>query len=70
MNNIKRNQTKEQKYLDELHIDQGTYNYLITSKGRTGNRGTTKFKWRDTDNIDYPVITYNISELEENSAHE
>ncbi|VEI06070.1 hypothetical protein [Kurthia zopfii] len=66
MNNKQKNYTDGQKYLEDLHIGQNSYNYLSTPNGRTGNRGTTKQKWRITDGIDYPCIVFKPTKNEEN----
>jgi len=57
-------------YFENLEIDAREFKELSTPSKRTGCMGKTKQKWRVSDGIDYPVITYKASDLKEVTAHE
>ncbi len=57
-------------YFESLEIDTRAFNELSTPGKRTGCMGKTKQKWRVTDGIDYPVVTYKASDLKEVTTHE
>ncbi|RPJ94084.1 hypothetical protein CW357_17230 [Rummeliibacillus sp. TYF005] len=72
MNNLKKYGKKVQDgkyYLTKLKITKWDFKELSTQSKRTGSMGKTKPKWRESDGIDYPVITYNASELKGVTSH-
>lgn len=53
-----------EEYLENLVIEKPLFTALSTPKMRGGNRGKTKSKWRESDGITYPCITYKLEDLE------